>query len=59
MPYRAAATLGPTPSLGLAVHKYAWRVCLQELVLDVEYLLAVLSPKTEHELPHDDWCGTF
>ena len=31
--------------------------CLQELVLDVEYLLAVLSPKTEHELPHDDWCG--
>jgi hypothetical protein len=29
----------------------------QELVLDVEYFLAVLPPKTEQELPHDDWCG--
>ena len=23
----------------------------------MEYMLAVLSPKTERELPHDDWCG--
>ena len=29
----------------------------QELALDVEYFLAVLPPKTEQELLHDDWCG--
>ncbi len=34
-----------------------WCALWQELVLDVEYMLAVLSPKTEQELPHDDWCG--
>lgn len=32
--------------------------CLQELVLDVEYTMAVLPPKLKNELPHDDWCAT-
>ena len=30
---------------------------MQEVELDIEYFLAVLPPKTEQELPHDDWCG--
>jgi ribosome biogenesis protein YTM1 len=31
------------------------RLIMQEAVLDVEYVPAVVPPKQRHSAPHDDW----